>query len=711
MPTQSPTQKMLKLKSIIQRAPAYQHFPKPPYKSLRKDPKDFIQYIQGSLDRKAYDAEIWSMAVLHNSATVAHRVIACTITALVAVTRGIRFMSPVIPMELMNMLNNPTNAELPGPPVRSEDYQSVVRIHCVHKWAYLLKLLQYWHDANSLYEYSGLVQMEGKLMLFVFYHVNEMLNPENLYIRLHEIMDGMPWHSYYLEHHSKEDREAYFGDHVNIIQGLEHLRDWLKNRYLAKACETWHHLKIHSGDIDCLPYPRSYEDQRPGNECVFYRNWGATMEDVEIQPENAPRITNVMIEALAQHDRRQREARDRQEYQRQLDSTDLPGVAFLPPRTADRDVTTGMDPALLEGVVGTMAAPEPSSSTTASEPSESTAPVLEKKKITLDEYNHRKTLKLQHTVASPDLDENGEHLDYDDFKPEDNSDNIQIDYQMLALSQQTSIPPLEDTPMPMSPATTQSQVSTGPGSVPSAMEHTPTAVNRAPGFSRGLPVPRMTPIQVGALQDSTSPMQVGTLHSLSLPLPTSSPDRQITPMRVAPPCQTTMAMWISALTMPTKLSMPTYPSEEASGLLTAEDELLQGATLPCSPWRKASLLNIATLVELTEGHQKMMDALRCLDNYGLQFICKSVQALSREWTPVRVPPGYLTPQAPGAPLAHEFYRATSNLGTTIVAPLPASTQQPPAEAPIRCPDPEIEAAVINMEHHEQASRDNNNNPQ
>ena len=481
MPTQSPAQKTLKLKSVIQRAPTYQHFPKPPYKSLRKDLKDFIWYLQGSLDRKAYHAEIRSMAVLHNSATVAHRVIACTITTLVAATRGIRFMSPVIPMELMNMPNNPTNAELPGPPACSKDYQSNVRIHCVRKWAYLLKLLQYWHDANSLYEYGRLVQTEGKLMLFVFYHVNEMLNSENLYIRLQEIINGMPWCRYYLEHHSKEDREAYFRDHVNIIQRLEHLRDWLKNRYLAKAHETWHHLKIHSRDIDRLPYPRSYEDQCPGNECVFYRNWGATMEDVEIQPENTPRIANVMIEALARHDHRQREARDCQEYQWQLDSTDLPGVAFPLPRTADQDVTTELDPTLLEGVVGTTTAPEPSNSTTASELSESTVPIPEKKKITLDEYNCCKALKLQQTAASPNLDENGECLDYDDFELDDNPDNIQIDYQMPALSPasspQTSIPPLEDAPMPMSPATTQSQVSTGPGSVPSTMGHTPTAVN------------------------------------------------------------------------------------------------------------------------------------------------------------------------------------------------------------------------------------------
>ena len=208
---------------------------------------------------------------------------------------------------------------------------------------------------------------------------------------------------------------------------------------------------------------------------------GSYHGDVEIWPENTPRIANVMIEALARQDHRQREARDRQEYQRQLDSTDLPGVTFLLPRTVDQNVTTELDPALLEGVVGATAAPEPLSSTTVSEVSESTAPIPEKKKITLDEYNHHKALKLQQTAASPNLDENGECLDYDNFEPEDNPDNIQIDYQMpaplLALSPQTSIPPLEDAPMPMSPATTQSEVSTGPGSVPSTMGYTPTVVN------------------------------------------------------------------------------------------------------------------------------------------------------------------------------------------------------------------------------------------
>ena len=96
----------------------------------------------------------------------------------------------------------------------------------------------------------------------------------------------------------------------------------------------------------------------------------------------------------------------------------------------------------------------------------------------------------------------------------------------------------------------------------------------------------------------------------------------------------------------------------------------------------------------------MMDALRCLDTYSLQFICESAQALSWEQTPVRAPPSYPMLQAPDAPLAPKFYRAANNLGTAIVAPLPAATQHPQAEAPIRRPDPEIEVAVINMECHE-----------
>ena len=72
----------------------------------------------------------------------------------------------------------------------------------------------------------------------------------------------------------------------------------------------------------------------------------------------------------------------------------------------------------------------------------------------------------------------------------------------------------------------------------------------------------------------------------------------------------------------------------------------------------------------------MMDALCHLDSYGLEFICKSAEALRRERMPTHAPPAYHMPQALDTSwglisnplLSQEFYRATSNLGTAIVEP-------------------------------------------
>ena len=160
------------------------------------------------------------------------------------------------------------------------------------------------------------------------------------------------------------------------------------------------------------------------------------------------------------------------------------------------------------------------------------------------------------------------------------------------------------------------------------------------------------------------------------------------------------------------------PHGTPSHALTTEEELLWGATLPCSPQWEANLLS--PLVVLTDNHIKMMDTLCHLDSYSLQFICESAEALCRERTPTQAPPGYHTPQAldiprgltSNPPLSQEFYRATSNLRTAIVEP-----QQVPPQlclAGNRCPDPEIESTITNMYRYEQASgmppTDSNNNP-
>ena len=201
------------------------------------------------------------------------------------------------------------------------------------------------------------------------------------------------------------------------------------------------------------------------------------------------------------------------------------------------------------------------------------------------------------------------------------------------------------------------QGNTGPGTILGTTAHNvATAANRAPSFSRRLPVARALPMQVGTPLASASLMQVTTPAA----------------------------------------SLHMNPGHA----FTAEEALLQGATLPSSPWQKAHLLNPP--VVLMDNHIKMMDTLQHLASYGLQFICKSVEALHRERMPTQAPPGYRTLQASDIPcgslnnplLSQEFYRATSNLSTAIVEP----QQVPPQQCPVGncCPDPEIESAITNM---------------
>ena len=222
MLTQSPAQKTPKLKSIVQRAPATKNYRDPPYKSLETNPKEFIRYIMGNLDRRAYNAEIRCLFAFYSQATViAHRVIASTITTLVAANRGVHFLVPFIPRELMNSPANPLDAEPLGPPACSEDYQMDVRVHCVREWMYLMHLLQYWYDTGSVYTYGGSIWQDSKLMLYIFYRINAMLNPYGIFIWLHKVMDSMLWLSYYQACTWPEQHIADYKSHLHVIKGLE----------------------------------------------------------------------------------------------------------------------------------------------------------------------------------------------------------------------------------------------------------------------------------------------------------------------------------------------------------------------------------------------------------------------------------------------------------------------------------------------------------
>ena len=500
-----------------------------------------------------------------------------------------------------------------------------------------------------------------------------MLNPYGLYIRLQEVMDNTLWLSYYQACTRPEQRIADYEFHLHIIKGLELLRNWHRNCYLVEATVEWRHLQLHRGSLDRLPFLHSYEDQQPGNESPFYHSRGIRPNEIEPTLENAPQVASTMLEALARHNCQQSEARDCQEYQRQQDNTKSLMADFPSPMPVDWD-----EPTDLEGLEGATVAPQPSSSATS-------APA-KKKVISIEEYNCCKAVERQLASTYLNRDKNWEDLDYEDFEPQDDSANIQIGYQMpTPVSQIADLPPLQDatslayqlatTPVAPNVTIPMPQGNASPGTIlGTTAHHVATAANRALSFGRGLLVARASPMQVGTPPASASPMQVTTLAAL--------------------------------------------PHRTPSHSLAAEEELLQGATLPCSPQQEANLLNL--LVVLMDNHIKMMDALHHLNSYGLQFICESAEALCREQMPTQAPPGYCTPQASdipcrssnNPPFSQEFYRVASNLSTAIMEPQQVLPQQHPVG---NCgPDPEIESTVVNMYRHEQASgmpsTDSNNNP-
>ena len=109
----------------------YRH---PLYKSLETYTKEFIRYLMGNLDRRAYDAEIRCLSTFYSQAMViACCMIVSTISTLVAANKGVHFLVPFIPRELMNLPANPSDAEILGPPAHSEDYQTDIRVHCMRE--------------------------------------------------------------------------------------------------------------------------------------------------------------------------------------------------------------------------------------------------------------------------------------------------------------------------------------------------------------------------------------------------------------------------------------------------------------------------------------------------------------------------------------------------------------------------------------------------
>ena len=207
-----------------------------------------------------------------------------------------------------------------------------------------------------------------------------MLNSYGIYICLHDVMDNTLWQCYYEECTWLEDHVGDYESQRHIIKGLELLCNWLQNCYLVEATTEWRYLPLHWGLLDKMPFPRSYEDQQPGNKGLLYHNRGIRPEE-EPALGDAPPIANAMLEVLARHSRQQVEARDRQVYQQQQDNTESLVADFPSPMPVERE-----EPMNLEGLEGATAIPPLPNTTT---------PAQTKKKITIQEYHHHRAAEEQ----------------------------------------------------------------------------------------------------------------------------------------------------------------------------------------------------------------------------------------------------------------------------------------------------------------------------
>ena len=104
MPIQSPAQKTPKLKSVVPKVSVTKRYCDSLYRVLQDTPIEFVNYLMGTINHKAYDAEIRCLAIFPTQASIlAHHMIESVMCAEVGSNHG-------VPPQ-------PSEAEVPGAPV------------------------------------------------------------------------------------------------------------------------------------------------------------------------------------------------------------------------------------------------------------------------------------------------------------------------------------------------------------------------------------------------------------------------------------------------------------------------------------------------------------------------------------------------------------------------------------------------------------------
>ena len=204
---QSPAQKNMKLKSVVQKPPpkqldacpssGWQPDRAPPYHSMAKKLEDFMHYIMqsGLMVRKHFNTEIDDLMIFgHEQLSITRQVMVSILYMELAWFKGYPYTFPVIPPQLERRVQYPDDAPLPECPREFRSCHAVgLKENCQVWWCYLLALLQYWKDAKSLYPYGGPLCHDSTLMMYTYYHIKCLLRMGKVELQHYSIKNQTPW--------------------------------------------------------------------------------------------------------------------------------------------------------------------------------------------------------------------------------------------------------------------------------------------------------------------------------------------------------------------------------------------------------------------------------------------------------------------------------------------------------------------------------------
>ena len=248
-PTQSPAQKNTKLKSIVHKVPpkepeacttsGWQPDRAPPYQLMAEKSEDFMNYIMqsGLMVHNHFIAEIDDLMIFgHERSSITRQVVASILYTELAWFNGYPYTFPVIPPQLERKAPDPEGAPLPECPKESRSRRAVgLKENCQVWWRYLLVLLQYWKDANSLFTYGGPLRHDSNLLMYVYHHIKCLLCLGKIELQHYSVKSQMRWTSYaqtkYMPYQITKQRETY----AAVVDKLQDLKNWLHQCYEAEA--------------------------------------------------------------------------------------------------------------------------------------------------------------------------------------------------------------------------------------------------------------------------------------------------------------------------------------------------------------------------------------------------------------------------------------------------------------------------------------------